>query len=208
MFFSSVMVELEYGVPSNIRCLYSSIATFNGISREFFIALILSFLTFSSSYSVNVALFTISFNNSSVFSYSGVVVKTVIENASERVPGSIFIPLSSKISASSCDVYFFVPFIIAEAVRFPIPYFDSKKFPPLANMLIATISFVLFGVKSKVAPFASVYSSVPFAELFSVGAAVTEVLFETLTSLQLSGSTIETADLFTPRYLFAAFFTS
>ena len=116
-------------------------------------------------------------------------------------------PFSSKICASSCAEYFFVPFRSVVAVRVPSPATFSKNSPPRAIILIAIISLFLFSLIKSVEPLSTVYLTVPLCSEIFVALCFTSA-FTLLTFFRFSGKTIETALLFTPKYLLAAALTS
>ena len=149
-----------------------------------------------------------SFKISIVLSYSFFVVNTVIAKLSAFADGTTLIPLSSKNCASSTDEYFFVPLVRTDAVKSAVPGIVSVNSPPLEKMLIATISLTLFGVSKRVAPLESSYFCVFSFSLINLAGCSVFVIFEILTSLLVSGKTIDTALLSFPRYLIATRFTS
>lgn len=120
-----------------------------------------------------------------------------MEKLSALADGTTFIPLSSKICASSREEYFFVPFVSTEAVSSAVPGIVSVNFPPFENMLIATMSLTLFGVRRRVAPFESSYFCVfSFSLISFAGCEFFSVTFEICTSLSELGKTIDTALFF------------
>ena len=91
------------------------------------------------------------FNKSVINWYPGHMAKTrrlikenlnLIDIVIELVDSRI--PFSSRICASSCAEYFFVPLRSVPAVSVPSPAIFSKNSPPFAIMLIAIISLFLF----------------------------------------------------------------
>lgn len=103
---------------------------------------------------------------------------------------------------------FFVPLVRTDAVKSAVPGIVSVNSPPLEKMLIATISLTLFGVSKRVAPLESSYFCVFSFSLINLAGCSVFVIFEILTSLLVSGKTIDTALLSFPRYLIATRFTS
>ena len=81
----------------------------------------------------------------------------MIAKLSAFADGTIFMPLSSSSSASSIEEYFFVPFVRTDAVNSAVPGIFSVNSPPFEKILMATISLILFGVRSNVVPFESSY---------------------------------------------------